>query len=34
MALQGGLPPLDFTPLSGKGRRAYFTAIQAVFGGD
>jgi hypothetical protein len=34
MALQGGLPPRDFTPMSGKGRRAYFAAIQAVFGGN
>jgi cell filamentation protein, protein adenylyltransferase len=34
MALQGGLPPLDFTPLAGKGRREYFASIQAAFGGD
>jgi cell filamentation protein len=34
MALQAGLPPLDFTPLTGKGRRRYFAAVQAALGGD
>ena len=28
MALQAGLPQLDFTPLTGKGRATYFMAIQ------
>jgi cell filamentation protein len=34
MALQAGLPPLDFGPLAGRGKRAYFAAIQAVFDAD
>lgn len=34
MALQAGWPPLDFAPLSGRGRRAYFAAIQAAIGRD
>lgn len=34
MALQVGLPPLDFTPLAGRGRRAYVAAIHAALGGD
>lgn len=34
MALQAGLPPLDFGPLSGRGRPAYFAAIRAAFGKD
>lgn len=34
MALQAGLPPLDFAPLAGRGKRAYFAAIQAVFDRD
>jgi cell filamentation protein len=34
MALQAGLPPLDFAPLAGRGKRAYFAAIQAVFDSD
>jgi cell filamentation protein len=34
MALQAGLPPLDFAPLTGRGKRAYFAAIQAVFDPD
>lgn len=34
MALQAGRPPLDFSPLSGRGRKAYFTAIQAALGRD
>lgn len=29
MALQAGLPQLDFTPIAGKRRTEYFTAIQA-----
>ena len=34
MALQAGLPPLDFRPLAGRGRPAYFAAIRAAFGKD
>lgn len=34
MALQAGWPPLDFTPLSGRGRRAYFSANQAALARD
>jgi cell filamentation protein len=34
MALQAGLPPLDFSPLSGRGRRAYIGAIHAAVGRD
>ena len=34
MALQAGLPPLDFVPLSGRGKRAYVSAIHAAVGGD
>ena len=34
MGLQAGLPPLDFSPLEGKGRRRYFTGINAAIGGD
>lgn len=34
MALQAGLPPLDFTPLAGRGRRAYIAAIHAAFSGN
>lgn len=34
MGLQAGLPPLDFTPLTGKGRQIYFAAIQAAFGSN
>jgi cell filamentation protein len=30
MALQAGFPPLDFSPLSGRGRATYFAAIQAA----
>ncbi len=29
MAMQAGLPPLDFSPLAGRGKPAYFTAVQA-----
>jgi len=32
MALQAGLPPLDFSPFSGRGRRAYIGGIQAALG--
>jgi cell filamentation protein len=34
MALQAGLPPLDFSPLAGRGRRSYFAAGQAALGRD
>ncbi len=34
MALQAGWPPLDFSPLSGRGRVAYFAAIQAALARD
>lgn len=34
MALQAGLPPLDFRPLAGRGRPAYFAAIRAAFAKD
>jgi cell filamentation protein len=34
MALQAGMPPLDFNPLAGRGRRAYFAAVQAVWDKD
>ena len=34
MALQAGLPPLDFSPLAGRGRPAYIAAIQAAMGRD
>ncbi len=30
MALQAGWPPLDFSPLAGRGRAAYFSAVQAA----
>jgi cell filamentation protein len=30
MALQAGLPPLDFSPLAGRGKPVYFAAIQAA----
>ena len=32
MALQAGLPPLDFSPLAGAGKRAYIAAIHAAIG--
>lgn len=32
MALQAGLPQLDYTPLTGKRREKYFMAIQAGVG--
>lgn len=34
MALQAGWPPLDFSPLAGRGRQAYFAAIQAALARD
>ncbi len=34
MALQVGLPPLDFSPLSGRGKRAYIAGIHAAMGHD
>ena len=34
MALQAGLPPLDFSPLQGRGKRDYIAAIHAAFAGD
>lgn len=30
MALQAGLPPLDFAPLAGRGKRTYISAIHAT----
>ena len=34
MALQAGLPPLDFSPLSGRGKLAYIASIQIAMGRD
>ena len=34
MALQAGLPPLDFRPMLGRGRRIYIGAIHAAMGRD
>jgi cell filamentation protein len=34
MALQAGLPPLDFSPLSGRGKTAYFAAVRAALARD
>lgn len=34
MALQAGLPPLDFSPLQGRGKRNYIAAIHAAFSGN
>lgn len=34
MALQAGLPPLDFSPLAGRGKRAYIASIHAAVGRD
>lgn len=34
MAMQAGLPPLDFSPMSGRGKAAYVAAIHAAFRGD
>ena len=32
MALQAGLPPLDFSPLAGRSKRTYVAAIHAAMG--
>ncbi len=32
MALQAGLPPLDFSPLAGGGKKVYIAAIHAALG--
>jgi cell filamentation protein len=34
MALQAGLPPLDFSPMLGRGRRIYIGGIHATMGRD
>ena len=34
MALQAGLPPLDFSPMLGRGRRAYIGGVHAAMGRD
>lgn len=34
MALQANLPPLDFSPMAGRGKRAYVAAIHAAMGAD
>lgn len=34
MALQAGWPPLDFSPLSGRGKAAYFAAVQTALTRD
>jgi cell filamentation protein len=34
MALQAGLPPLDFWPLQGRGKAAYVAAIHAALAGN
>ena len=34
MVLQAGLPPLDFSPLAGRGRKTYFAAVQSSLDGD
>ena len=34
MGYQAGLPPLDFGPLAGRNKPAYFAAIQAALGRD
>nr|WP_319566573.1 Fic family protein [uncultured Rhodoferax sp.] len=34
MALQAGLPPLDFNPMLGRGRRIYIGGIHAAMGRD
>ena len=30
MALQAGLPPLDFSPMTGRGKRSYIAGIHAA----
>lgn len=34
MALQAGLPPLDFSPLAARGKAAYISGIHAAMGRD
>jgi len=34
MGLQAGLPPLDFSPLDGRGKRRYIAGIHAAVGND
>ena len=34
MGLQAGLPPLDFSPLDGRGKMRYIAAIHAAMGRD
>lgn len=34
MALQAGLPPLDFSPMAGRSKAGYIAAIHAALGGD
>lgn len=34
MGLQAGLPPLDFSPLEGRGKKRYFAGIHAALGRD
>jgi len=34
MALQAGLPPLDFSPMTGRGKRAYIAGIHAAMNRD
>jgi cell filamentation protein len=34
MGLQANLPPLDFSPMAGRGKRAYIAAIHAGMGTD
>lgn len=34
MGLQAGLPPLDFSPLEGRGKERYFLGIRAAMGRD
>lgn len=34
MALQAGLPPLDFSPFQGRGKHHYIAAIHAAFSGN
>ena len=34
MALQAGTPPLDFSPMAGRGKAAYIAAIHQAVSGD
>jgi cell filamentation protein len=34
MALQAGMPSLDFSPLTGRGKRAYIAAVHQAVAGD